>query len=150
MKTVKPGDFVRHPDHPDDRFEVYKVEGSRLQASSRWNEIDCDASEVEPWARILHDHVNDADGNPAGGRTVAKGIDISWQDGPLLANGHNGAFVEDVIEAAIGRLLFYQGWSRFHCIHNAVALGHLQAALEVLNERTRDRTDRGVEGTHIL
>lgn len=37
---------------------------------------------------------------------------------------------------------------KFHGIHNAVALGHLKAALEVLQERTRDREQRGVEGTH--
>lgn len=94
--------------------------------------------------------VDDA-GRPAGGHTTARGLDIRWQDGPLSVDGEraepNGAFVEDVIAAAIGRIEFYQG-SEFHCIHNAVALGHLKAAAEVLAERTRDRERRGVEGTH--
>lgn len=61
----------------------------------------------------------------------------------------SGAFVEDVIAAAIGRIEHYQG-SQFHCVENAVALGHLKAAAEVLAERTRGREARGVEGTHQL
>lgn len=100
---------------------------------------------------IQHHDAVDADGNPAGGSTMATGISIRWQNGPLAVDGTrkepNGAFVEDVIEAAIQRIEFYQR-SKFHCLANAVALGHLYAAREALEERTRDRTDRGVEGTH--
>lgn len=100
---------------------------------------------------IQEEHYNDAEGRPAGGWSRGTGISIEWQNGPLRANGEvlepNGAFVEDVIRAAIGRIGYYQS-SEFHCIENAVALGHLRAALEVLEERTRGRQDRGVEGTH--
>jgi hypothetical protein len=102
---------------------------------------------------VTHDHKSDSDGNPAGGHTEGVGLSIDWQNGPLAVDGTrrepNGAFVEGVIEAAIKRIEFYQA-SKFHCIHNAVALGHLQAAAEVLAERTRDREDRQVEGTHKL
>lgn len=101
--------------------------------------------------KLKHEHWLDDDKNPAGGRTTGVGIDIEWQNGPLAVDGKrqepNGAFVEGIIEAAIKRIEFYQK-SRFHCVHNAVALGHLYAAAEVLKERTRDREDRGVEGTH--
>lgn len=96
---------------------------------------------------------SDGEGNPAGGQAFGTGLNIEWQNGPLGPpddpdrKAPNGAFVEDVIYAAIKRIEYYQG-SRFHCVENAVALGHLRAALEVLNERTRARTDRGVEGTH--
>lgn len=100
---------------------------------------------------IREQHAVDENGNPAGGAAVGRGIEISWQNGPLMVDGERreptGAFVEDVIAAAIGRIEFYQQ-SKFHCIHNAVALGHLLAAAEVLAERTRDREGRGVEGTH--
>ena len=102
---------------------------------------------------IREHHWTGDNGNPAGGETEGLGIHIDWQDGPLAVDGvrrePNGAFVEGVIEAAIGRIEFYQR-SKFHGIHNAVALGHLYAALEVLQERTRDRESRGVEGTHQL
>lgn len=87
------------------------------------------------------------DGMPAGGFVRSTGMEIDWQDGPLTENPRNGAFVEEVIEAAIVRIEYYQD-SKFHCLENAVALGHLYAALEALHERTRERTDRGVEGSH--
>lgn len=94
---------------------------------------------------------DDPDGNPAGGWVHSTGLSIDWQDGPLVVDGTravpNGAFVETVIAAAIQRIEYYQR-SRFHCLENAVALGHLKAALEALEERTRGREDRGVEGTH--
>lgn len=99
------------------------------------------------------EHVFDADGHPAGGKTWGIGIDIEWQDGPLAALGYvtqpNGAFVEGVIEAAMGRLEFYQ-MSPFACDENAEAIMALGAALEALNRRTADREERGVEGTHAL
>ena len=102
---------------------------------------------------INENHQIDEKGRPAGGFTRGRGIEINWQDGPLAVDGvrkePNGAFVEDVIASAIGRIEFYQR-SEFHGIHNAVALGHLYAAAEVLAERTRDREQRGVEGTHKL
>lgn len=98
-------------------------------------------------------HEKDENGNPAGGRTTGEGIDIRWQNGPLGRGANrrdpNGAFVEGVIAAAAGRIEHYQ-YTQFHCIENAVALGHLYAALEVLNERTRAREDRDVEGTHTI
>lgn len=104
--------------------------------------------------QYIHEvHSIDGEGNPAGGVTTGKGIEIQWQAGPLSLDGvrrePNGAFVEGVIEAAIGRIEFYQA-SKFHSLSNAVALGNLKAALEALTERTRDRVDREVEGTHQL
>lgn len=99
-----------------------------------------------------HHKVDDAS-RPAGGYTTGKGIDITWQDGPLRVNGEerepNGAFVEGVLEAAIGRLRFYQE-SEFRCRENALALTHCEEALHWLYARTRDREHRGVEGTHEL
>ena len=102
-------------------------------------------------AGIIQEHKVDKANRPAGGTTKGKGINIRWQNGPLMVGGKykepNGAFVEDVIAAAIGRIEFYQK-SEFHCVENAVALGHLLAAAEILAERTRGREARGVEGTH--
>lgn len=104
--------------------------------------------------KIIEDHVLDADGNPAGGATSGTGIAIVWQIGPLGRGAErqepNGAFVEGVIQAAIGRLQFYQTASggRFACRENAIALTHLETALLWLNKRTADREAREVEGTH--
>ncbi len=95
-------------------------------------------------------HWTDADGTPAGGTTQGRGFTIAWQNGPLGRGADrkepNGAFVEDVIKAAIDRLEHYQA-SRFACNHNAIALSFLKSALSTLNDRTRDRESRQVEGT---
>jgi len=96
-------------------------------------------------------HSLDNDGNPAGGGTIGRGIEIVWQNGPLGRGENrrepNGAFVEGVIQAAIGRLEFYQS-SKFKCRENALAITKLQEALHWCQHRTADREVRSVEGTH--
>lgn len=101
--------------------------------------------------KIEEQHENDAEGNPAGGHTSGVGISIHWQNGPLGRGAErkepNGAFVEGVIQAAIGRIQYYQA-SKFASRDNAIALTHLETALLWLGKRTADREERGVEGTH--
>jgi hypothetical protein len=101
----------------------------------------------------------DAHGNPAGGVARATGIEIHWQDGPLGRGEDrkmpNGAFVETVIAIARVRLEFYQeaAGGRFYCAENETAIEHLNAALAalaVLDDRTKKREARGVEGTHAV
>jgi hypothetical protein len=102
---------------------------------------------------IVTHYFCDADGNPAGGTTYGRGFTIGWQNGPLGRGAErkepNGAFVEDVIEAAADRLAYYQG-TKFASDHNARALDALRSALTALNERTADREGRKVEGTHAI
>ena len=96
----------------------------------------------------------DADKNPAGGYVRAVGLEINWQDGPLgrgeTRKEPNGAFVETVIAGAKQRLEFYQSVAggKFRCVENETAIEHLDFALAVLDERTKYREARGVEGTH--
>ena len=98
----------------------------------------------------------DPNGNPAGGRVVGTGLDISWQDGPLGRNTErqepNGAFVETVISAAKKRIEFYQTASngKFACRENVLAITTLEEALMWLEKRTKDREARLVEGTHAV
>lgn len=103
--------------------------------------------------QITENHRKDENNNPTGGTTEAIGIKIQWQDGPL-GNGidqpraePNGAFVEGVIQVAIGRLKFYNS-GKFPCRKNSLAITHLEEALHWLEARTRDREERKVEGTH--
>jgi hypothetical protein len=104
--------------------------------------------------KVEHLHEVDDNGYPAGGVTKGRGFEIHWQDGPLMVDGErrepNGAFVEDIVEAAIGRIEFYQetAGGRFRCRENALAITHLQEAGHWLDHRTRDREARRVEGTH--
>jgi hypothetical protein len=102
--------------------------------------------------QIIHsDHFSDEDGNPAGGQTLATGIIIQWQNGPLGRGEDrqepNGAFVEGVIMAAIDRLEYYNA-GKFRCRENSLAITHLEEALHWCNHRTADREKRDVEGTH--
>lgn len=101
--------------------------------------------------RIHEAHNKDENGKPAGGATNGMGITIHWQNGPLQVNGKrkepNGAFVEGVIQAAIGRLKWYQT-TEFSCRENALTITKLEEALHWCHHRTADREDRGVEGTH--
>jgi len=103
--------------------------------------------------RIVSEHRVDENGMPAGGTTEGVGIKIEWQDGPLGRDADkkepNGAFVEGVILAAIDRLEWYQR-SIFKCQANLDALLHLYSANQRLNERTREREERKVEGTHAV
>jgi len=99
---------------------------------------------------LVEKHEFDAQGNPAGGTTTAVGLTIQWQNGPLGRGADrkepSGAFVEAVIQAALGRLEFYQS-SKFKCRENALAITKLEEALHWLQSRTENRERRGVEGT---
>lgn len=99
----------------------------------------------------FEEHWSDVNQNPAGGVSSGRGFTISWQNGPLGRGDErrepNGAFVEDVLAAVIGRIECYQA-SRFNCAENDTALFHLKSAAEALDARTRSREARAVEGTH--
>ena len=99
---------------------------------------------------LTHNETN-AEGVPTGGTVVGTGITIVWQRGALGRGGEkqppNGAFVEDVIDAAKQRLEYFQS-SGFACPENAHAIACLESALAALDERTRRREARQVEGTH--
>jgi hypothetical protein len=103
--------------------------------------------------QIVSHHLDDPNGNPAGGHTSGIGIEIDWQDGPLgrgdARREPNGAFVEGVIAAALDRLEYYQR-SQFRCRENALAITKLEEALHWLQARTSNREARQVEGTHAV
>lgn len=93
----------------------------------------------------------DADGNPAGGYAHGPGMCVSFQDGPrgrredgTLAPA-NGAFVEDLLTAALQRLEFFQG-SKYRHEANQEAIRHIVDALAALQNRATERRSRGVLG----
>lgn len=101
---------------------------------------------------IIENHVTDDNGNPAGGHSEARGITVDWQNGPLAVDGQrrepNGAFVESLLQIALGRLYWYQD-SKFKCRENALAITKIEEALHWMDHRTKNREARGVEGKHI-
>lgn len=98
-------------------------------------------------------HWTDAEGVPEGGQTFGRGFAIAWQKGPLgrgeFREEPNGAFVEDIIQAAVGRLEFYQN-SKFSSDFNRDAPHFLGEALKSLQARTAEREKRKVEGTKVV
>ena len=76
-----------------------------------------------------------------GGTTSGCGFHIDWQVGPIPEGGRaNGAFVEDIIKAAIDRIEFYQK-TRFACGRNKSTLRHLCLALESQEARMQDQAE---------
>lgn len=100
---------------------------------------------------ITQQHNSDENGMPMGGFTEGRGFRIDWQNGPLGRGSDriepNGAFVEGVIQAAIGRLEYYNS-TKFKCRENSLAITKLEEALHWLEHRTATREEKGIEGTH--
>lgn len=113
--------------------------------------MDNDPQPIAEPDTIINRYRADSDGNPTGGESLARGIQIRWQNGPLGRDGNrvppNGAFVEDVITIAIDRLNFYNE-SKFRSRENSLAITKLEEALHWLNHRTARREKQGIEGTH--
>jgi len=72
---------------------------------------------------------------------------IQFQDGPIKEVGTNGLTHEALLAILIDRLQGFQS-GPYACRENAIALTKLQEAKMWLEERTRGRMARGVEGTH--
>ena len=93
---------------------------------------------------VLSSFLTDDKGSPTGGTTTGQGFAITWQNG---VQERTGAYLEEVIEACIARLNFFQS-SKFNCRENALAITKLEEALLWLGERTRRREARSVEGSY--
>ncbi len=76
----------------------------------------------------------------------AVSTEIFFQNGPI-ENGEPNGFTQEVLLAlAIDRLQCFQR-GPFSCRENAIALTHIETAMMWLQQRTRDRIARQVEGT---
>lgn len=115
---------------------------------------------VNPANAQLEIHVHDEPGaggacheyeiriaDPLGGSTK-EAVRISFQNGPIAEHGVNGITQEALLAICIDRLQGFQA-GPFACHYNDIALWKLEEALMWLQKRTRDRMDRGVEGTSI-
>jgi hypothetical protein len=72
---------------------------------------------------------------------------ISFQNGPIKEVGVNGVTQEALLAIVIDRLECFQA-GPYSTVMNAQALTHCRSALDCLQERTRERIKRQVEGTH--
>lgn len=60
---------------------------------------------------------------------------------------YDGTTLEEMLRVSIERLQELN--DRFSCRENALAITKMQEAVMWLNERTRERKSRGVEGQHV-
>ena len=73
---------------------------------------------------------------------------LRFQCGPVQdVGGRNGVFVEEVLEVVLRRLRDLN--TKFPCRENSIAITNIEQGLMWLNERTRLRTEQGVEGKDI-
>lgn len=106
----------------------------------------------------------DADGNPTGGGVnlrigeTRNPLRVQWQseprgtgetnaDGTPKLKEPNGAFVEDVLWAALQRLEFFNE-SKYRDRANSLAITKIEEALQALKNRQLERSYRNVEGKH--
>ena len=79
-------------------------------------------------------------------RNDKNSISFTLQDGPVKENGVNGCQVDTMILAA---KKIIEGLNKnFPCRENSLVITKLDEALHWLDHRTKDREDRGVEGTN--
>ena len=118
--------------------------------------------------RIKATNYVDVNNNPTGGSVMLFNepaysesdelLKIQWQDGPRgtgeedrfgnpILKEPNGAFVEDVIWAALQRLEFFNE-GKYRDRANSLAITHLEQALQALKDRQLERSFRKVEGKH--
>lgn len=76
-------------------------------------------------------------------------VDILFQNGPIPENGTNGVTQEVLIAIVCDRLRSFQK-GPYSCRENAIALTKLEEAQMWLQQRTRERMARNVEGTHAV
>lgn len=77
-------------------------------------------------------------------------IEVKWQEGVIPIYGINGAFVEDVLELARDRIndLNTMEGGKFRCRENALAITHIEEAMNWCVRRRLNRLDEGVQGTY--
>lgn len=79
--------------------------------------------------------------------TGERHVRLAFQNGPIKEAGVNGVTNEALLEVLISRMEgFVSG--PYNTPDNEKALECLKGAREAFNARTREREERGVEGTH--
>lgn len=72
--------------------------------------------------------------------------DINFQQGSIAEAGINGISNEALLAVVEDRLAGFQS-GPYACKENDLALHHVQVAMTILRNRTKERLARGVEGT---
>lgn len=98
------------------------------------------------YAISFHDERYGVDRSPLSDK-FGRNCIIGFQNGPIAESGVNGISNEALLAIVEDRLAGFQS-GQFACRENAIALTKIQEAMMWLQKRTRDRVNRGVEGTN--
>lgn len=90
---------------------------------------------------------NPANEGPGGFRSIYHRLPVIFQNGTVPEVGVNGVTEQALLAILIDRLECFQK-GQFACRENAITLEKLEEAMQWMHARTRDRTNRGVEGKH--
>lgn len=146
-------DVCLDPDCPIDHSAVtvarHVVEGEDPDTGETFERHPMDKGDDGPLVHrdriyLVSVFATDAEGHPTGGVSTGQGIDIEWQRG---VDGPNGAIIEDVVQAVIDRLEFFQN-SAFACMENNLAIQRFRDGLDALEKRTQRRKAAGIKGTY--
>lgn len=74
---------------------------------------------------------------------------IGFQNGPIKEAGINGITNEALLAILIDRMEGFKS-GPYASVDNSVALNSMKCALGALQNRTRERIARGVEGSHTV
>jgi hypothetical protein len=85
--------------------------------------------------------------DPSGDKNLRWSTVLMFQNGPIKEVGVNGVTHEALLAIVIDRLESFQK-GPYNCAENEFALTSCRLALTMMQDRTRERMRRGVEGTH--
>lgn len=74
-------------------------------------------------------------------------VDINFQNGPVKEHGVNGITNEALLAIILHRLRVLN--QAYPCRENSLAITNIEQGLMWLEQRTRDRQKRGVEGRNL-
>lgn len=115
-------------------FEIHSDDNGVTVTHNEW--IDTEEGKQD----LDHGHFYDI---VAGGQITA----IQFQHGPVKEHGVNGATSEALLAIILHRLRILN--NEFPCRENSLAITNLEQGLMWLEQRTRNRQKRGVEGLNL-
>ena len=118
-----------------DTKEIGGFKVGDLDELTRMTEDDLPLAELNEWVfdhQIMIDHFENE-------------ITFRIQNGPIKEAGINGCQVDTIIETA--KKILEGLNAKFPSEYNKTAINNLDLAIKALQQRTKDREKRGVEGT---
>jgi hypothetical protein len=135
---IKMREITSHVVNPvNDKLKIFALdEPGSGGANHIYRVRGADRLQSNPAVTQLHEDVEPND------------IYVTFQNGGIVEAGVNGITQEVLLAIVEDRLTCFQK-GPFACLENAYALSHVRIAMQILQNRTRERMSRGVEGRSV-